>query len=85
MKCIYIKGNYIGTKQSFFTAQYVVMTLMFIIILAMFAAVFYGLFTYARYIGASNIGAVVAIFMFVSSCGATVERIKKNNKGNTNK
>lgn len=52
---------------------------MFTIILTMFGVVFYGLFTYAKYLGASNFGAVVAIFMLVSSCSATAERIKRKN------
>lgn len=51
---------------------------MFTIILAMFGAVFYGLFTFAKYLGASNFGAVVQIFMLISSCGVIAERIKKS-------
>ncbi|GAW97889.1 hypothetical protein MTCD1_03538 [Colwellia marinimaniae] len=47
---------------------------------ALFGATFYGLFIYAKYLGASSFEAIVAIFLFVGSCGSIAERVDRKRK-----
>lgn len=69
------------TKEQLISKAYFVIVIIFFIpALTLFGAIFYGLFIYAKYLGASNFGAIVAIFMLVSSCGTTADRIKKRKK-----